>query len=436
MKILNRYILTEFIKSFIISMLIVYSILIIQLMIKLLDRFLGKGFSFSFLGELLFYNTAWILAMAIPMAILVASILTYGKLSANNEIVGFNSSGIRTIDIIAPSLVVAIVISSLTVYFSCNILPKMNYKSRKLNYELRKKRPDVAFEENIYSNLIPNHTIKFDRRDKNNKSKFHDVIIHQTMHNTLKRTIASDSVVINSNKTDIMLDLHNGTIHERLALNEEYRKIDFENYKLTIPIDKTNNRKMSYVRGDRELTFSMLKHVNDSLSKNIIYLKKKINKRLHLFDMDTLNVNYATLIDFIDKQNNDSLLKLNDIARQKVFKIKSKANKTIISGYLKNIERNSNKMNRNKVEIHKKFSIPIASIIFILIGAPLGIIIRRGNLAVSMAISLMFFVLYYILIVGGEQLADRNLFNPVYSMWMPNIIVLIFGFIIIKITKK
>ena len=93
-------------------------------------------------------------------------------------------------------------------------------------------------------------------------------------------------------------------------------------------------------------------------------------------------------------------------------------------------------MNRNKVEIHKKFSIPIASIIFILIGAPLGIIIRRGNLAVSMAISLMFFVLYYILIVGGEQLADRNLFNPVYSMWMPNIIVLIFGFIIIKITKK
>ena len=86
--------------------------------------------------------------------------------------------------------------------------------------------------------------------------------------------------------------------------------------------------------------------------------------------------------------------------------------------------------------MHKKFAIPIASIIFILIGAPLGIIIRKGSLAISMAISLMFFVLYYILIVGGEQLADKNLFNPILSMWLPNIIILLFGYTLIKIIKK
>ena len=87
------------------------------------------------------------------------------------------------------------------------------------------------------------------------------------------------------------------------------------------------------------------------------------------------------------------------------------------------------------METHKKFSIPIASVIFILIGAPLGIAIRRGNLAMSMAISLMFFVLYYILIVGGEQLADKNLFNPILSMWLPNIIVLAFGLLILNLKK-
>ena len=153
MKILNRYILKDFIKSFIISMFVIYSLLLIQLMIKLLDKFLGKGFSFSFLGELLFYNTAWILATTIPMAVLVSSILIYGKLSSNNEIIGFKASGINTIKIIKPALVTSIFICLATIYFSCNILPKMNFKARKLNHELAQKRPDVEFEESIFDFL-------------------------------------------------------------------------------------------------------------------------------------------------------------------------------------------------------------------------------------------------------------------------------------------
>ena len=136
----------------------------------------------------------------------------------------------------------------------------------------------------------------------------------------------------------------------------------------------------------------MLNHTNDSLIKKIDYLKYKIKKRLTLFNIDTTNINYAHLIDIIDAKNIDSLSKINDIHLKKIYKVKAKANKTIIAGYLKNIERSSGKINKNKVEKHKKFAIPIASIIFLLIGAPLGIKMRRGNMAVSMAISLMFFI--------------------------------------------
>ncbi len=436
MKILNRYILSEFIRSFIISMLIIYAILLIQVMIKLLDKFLGKGFDFLFLIELLFYNTAWILSMAVPMAVLVASILTYGKLSSNNEIIGFNASGIKPFSIIKPSLFVSIIICVFMIYFNCNILPDMNHKSRNLNRELIKKRPDVEFEENIYSDIIPNHIIKFDRRDKKNKKKFYDVNIYQITNNNLKRSIVADSVIINSNDEYVELDLFEGVIHERISFNEEYRKINFKNYAMTIPLNKFTNRKIKYIRGDRELTFKMLKNANDSLINKIDYLRKKINKRLSLFEIDTININYKELIDLIDLKNSEKLLTLDEIGDKKIYNVKSKANKTIISGYLKNIDRNYNKINKNKVEIHKKFAIPIASIIFILIGAPLGIIIRKGNLAMSMAISLMFFVLYYILIVGGEQLADKNLFNPTLSMWLPNIIILLFGYAVIKLIKK
>ena len=436
MKILNRYILSEFIRSFIVSILIIYAILLIQVMIKLLDKFLGKGFDFSFLIQLLFYNTAWIFSMAVPMGVLVASILTYGKLASNNEIIGFNASGIKPFNIIKPSLLVSIIICAFMVYFNCIILPEMNHKSRNLNRELIKKRPDVEFEENIYSDIIPNHIIKFDRRDKKNKKKFYDVNIYQITNNNLKRSIVSDSVIINSNDSYVELDLYEGVIHERISYNEEYRKIEFKNYAMTIPLNKFNNRKINYIRGDRELTFSMLKNANDSLSKKIDYLKKKINKRLNLFEIDTLNINYKELISLIDLKNNEKILTLDEIGEKKIYNVKAKANKTIISGYLKNINRNYTKINKNKVEVHKKFAIPVASVIFILIGAPLGIAIRRGNLAMSMAISLMFFVLYYILIVGGEQLADKNLFNPILSMWLPNIIILLFGYMVIKIIKK
>ncbi len=435
MKVLNRYILKEFIRSFIISIFIVYAILLIQLMIKLLDKFLGKGFDFGFLLKILFYNTAWIIAMAIPMAILVASILTYGKLSSDNEIVGFKASGIKTFDIIKPSFFSATIIAIITIYFSCNVLPQMNHKARKLNYELSRKRPDIEFEENIYSDLIPNHIVKFKERDKNNKAKFYDVLIHQIYNNRLKRTVIADSVIINSNNQDMMFNLFDGDIHERISINEEYRQIKFKNYKLKIPIDKNDNRKTKYIRGDRELTLNMLNYNNDSLTNKISYLKNKINKRLYLFNIDTLNVDYANLIEFIDSKNNDSLMKINDNDLKKIYSVKSKANKTIISGYLKNIDRSINKINKNTVEIHKKFAIPIASIIFLLIGAPLGIKLRRGNMAISMSISLMFFILYYILIVGGEQLADKNLSNPILSMWLPNIIVFLFGLLFIKIKK-
>jgi len=435
MKVLTRYVLKEFIRSFMVSISIIYAILLIQLMIKLLDKFLGKGFDSYFLLKLLFYNTAWIIAMAIPMAVLVASILTYGKLSSDNEVVGFKSSGIRMYDIIQPSFFSAVIIACITIYFSCNVLPKMNYQARKLNHELSRKRPDVEFEENIYSDLIPNHIVKFKERDKNNKSKFYDIMIHQIYNNRLTRSVIADSVIINSNNQDIMFNLFDGTIHERVAINEEYRQINFENYKLKVPIDKTNNRKLKYVRGDRELTLKMLNHNIDSLEKKITYLKYKINKRLDLFDIDTVSVNYSDLMALIDNKNTDSLLKINDKDQEKIYKVKAKANKTIISGYLKNIERSANKINRNTVEMHKKFAIPIASIIFLLIGAPLGIKMQRGNMAVSMSISLMFFILYYILIVGGEQLADKNLFNPILSMWLPNLIVLAFGLLILKIKK-
>ena len=438
MKILSRYILKDFIKSFIISMFVIYGLLLIQVMIKLMDKFLGKGLDTIVLAELLFYNTASILSTTIPMAILIASILTYNKLSSNNEIVAFRASGINDIKIIKPTFIISIFICLITIYFSSNILPEMNYKAWKFNRELKHKRPDIGFDANIYENDIPNHIIKFKKRNKTNKSKFYDVTIDQFSNNKLKRTIIADSVNIESDNQNILFDLFSGSIHERVDLNEEYRKINFQNYKLNINLQDGRNQNINYPRtGDRLLTLNMLLEENDSLQNIIDDKMDKINKRLSIFSLEPIDFNQrGELIKSLELISKDSLNKITDIGKKKLYDRQTTSNQRIISNYIKNIDRNVNKINKNTVEVHKKFALPISIIIFLLIGAPLGIQLKRGGIGMSMAISLMFFILYYILIVGGEKLADKNQLDPILAMWLPNIIILIFGYALIFKLKK
>jgi len=437
MKILSRYILKDFIKSFIISMFVIYGLLLIQIMIKLMDKFLGKGLDTIVLAELLFYNTASILSLTIPMAILIASILTYNKLSSNNEIVAFRASGINDIRIIKPTFIISVFICLITIYFSSNILPEMNYNASKLSRNLTHKRPDIGFDANIYENDIPNHIIKFKKRDQINKSKFYDVTIDQFSNNKLKRTIVADFVKIQSDNKNILFDLFNGSIHERVDLNEEYRKINFQNYKLNINLQDGRSKNRHYQRTDRLLTLNMLLEANDSMQNLIDDRMEQINKRLSVFSLDPIDFNQrGKLIKSLELISKDSSNKITDLGKKKLYDRQTTSNQRIISNYIKLIDSNVNKINKNTVEVHKKFALPISIIIFLLIGAPLGIQLKRGGIGMSMAFSLMFFILYYILIVGGEKLADKNQLDPILAMWLPNIIILIFGYALIFKLKK
>ena len=418
-------------------MFVIYGLLLIQIMIKLMDKFLGKGLDTIVLAELLFYNTASILSLTIPMAILIASILTYNKLSSNNEIVAFRASGINDIRIIKPTFIISVFICLITIYFSSNILPEMNYNASKLSRNLTHKRPDIGFDANIYENDIPNHIIKFKKRDQINKSKFYDVTIDQFSNNKLKRTIVADFVKIQSDNKNILFDLFNGSIHERVDLNEEYRKINFQNYKLNINLQDGRSKNRHYQRTDRLLTLNMLLEANDSMQNLIDDRMEQINKRLSVFSLDPIDFNQrGKLIKSLELISKDSSNKITDLGKKKLYDRQTTSNQRIISNYIKLIDSNVNKINKNTVEVHKKFALPISIIIFLLIGAPLGIQLKRGGIGMSMAFSLMFFILYYILIVGGEKLADKNQLDPILAMWLPNIIILIFGYALIFKLKK
>ena len=181
----------------------------------------------------------------------------------------------------------------------------------------------------------------------------------------------------------------------------------------------------------------MLLEENDSLQNTIDDKMDKINKRLSVFSLEPIDFNKrGELIKSLELISKDSSNKITDIGKKKLYDRQTTSNQRIISDYIKIIDRNVNKINKNTVEVHKKFALPISIIVFLLIGAPLGIQLKRGGIGMSMAFSLMFFILYYILIVGGEKLADKNQLDPILAMWLPNIIILIFGYALIFKLKK
>ena len=185
---------------------------------------------------------------------------------------------------------------------------------------------------------------------------------------------------------------------------------------------KPNNRRT-------EGTYTKYSSIDDKMDK--------INKRLSVFSLEPIDFNKrGELIKPLELISKDSSNKITDIGKKKLYDRQTTSNQRIISDYIKIIDRNVNKINKNTVEVHKKFALPISIIVFLLIGAPLGIQLKRGGIGMSMAFSLMFFILYYILIVGGEKLADKNQLDPILAMWLPNIIILIFGYALIFKLKK
>ena len=153
MKLLNRYILKELTTPFFTTGFILIFVLLSNYVLKHLDRFLGKGLSFDVILKFVFLNSAWIISLAIPMAVLVTTLMTFGKLSSNNEITAIRSSGINNFSILKPCLIFSITIFFLLIPYNLWILPQMNYNVRELSYSISKNRPDIEFQENLLNEL-------------------------------------------------------------------------------------------------------------------------------------------------------------------------------------------------------------------------------------------------------------------------------------------
>ena len=182
MKILNRYIFKELLSPFLLSLFILIFVLLTQFLVKHLDRFLGKDLPFSTILKFLVFNSASIISLAAPMAVLVATMMTFGRLSSDNEITGFKASGISHIDFLKPGILFGIIIVSLMIPFNLWILPEMNHNIRKLSYQISKNRPDIEIKENMLNSIYDKMIFVGDRI---NKQSFSDIVLFDKNNNKI-----------------------------------------------------------------------------------------------------------------------------------------------------------------------------------------------------------------------------------------------------------
>ena len=411
---------------FIFSLLIIVFVLFTQFLLRAIDRFIGKGLDLGTIFEYLFLNLGWISALAVPMAVLVAALMAFGQFSEDNEITAMRSSGISFTTIILPALTMGLLISITLILFNAFIMPEMNFKARMLSGDIYRKRPGLNIEPGYFMDDLPDYSMII--RDKENET-LKDVRIFSKGINKSQTSIHSKTGKLSTIDDAIILDLYDGEIHE-LDLNDygNYRRIEFEKHKITIPADDLFlNRRDTTSRSDREMTIPMIlaKRSNINDRKNIV--NGRIGRAFLRTGMDSLvppSLEASQLIikKEIERFSSDPINTADDIYRKEkdvdIVKRQLRNEYNLLRSYNKS----SNKYN---VELHKKFSLPVASILFIMTGASLGVLFRKGGFTIATGLSFGFFLIYYILMIGGEDLADRGILTPMVGVWSPNAILLI-----------
>ena len=447
MKTLNKYLFNQSLIPFVLSVGVITTVLFLQFLIRAVDRFLGNGLDALTIFEYLYLNLAWIIALSVPMSLLISSVMTFGRMAQQNEITALKSAGVSLYNIIKPALWFGTFVAVGLCIFNNFILPEMNYNARLLARDIYKKKPELSIEPGYFVDMIPQYTMIVKEMDGKD---FKDVKIFSKNKESEQTTIYANAGSLSSNDNIITIDLMDGEIHEiDLSDYDYYRKIRFTTHQITISMDELMlNRTTESNRTDREMRVpQMINEIarNKLLISQIYERIDKVKAEIGITDPNINSLeNIKNEVDKLkkskvntnvrDEQYNENVPIPNIENKQYILSLTNNARQfknefTLIENY----EKANNKF---KVEIHKKFTLAIACILFTLVGAPLGILVRSGGMTIASGLSIAFFLIYYILLIWGEQLADRNLLNPGLGSWLPNIILFVSGMIILKLSNK
>jgi lipopolysaccharide export system permease protein len=413
MKILDRYILRAHVGPFFFGLAVIMFVLIMDYIIEVLAAIIRKGLDVFTILQLFALNLAWMLALAIPMAVLVSTLMAFGRMSQDNEITALKSSGVSLYRLISSVLVASLILFAVMVFFNDRILPELNHQSRLLATDIHQKRPTWNLRENVFIDEIPEYHILLKKVDPHS-SDVEGVTIYDEKNRRVPRTIIAErgKVEFTPDGNTLVFRLFNGEVHEADEREPgKYRRISFD--KQTIYIHNVGSklhRTQSDYRTDREKTSAQMLQDVERLESEILTSRQRITETANLAWDQLIAENQNQQISLDEKEALDDLIKDNQTICNQILSEKE------------NIKNKKRYINSLMVEVYKKFALAAACVVFILVGAPLGVMARRGGI-VGVALSLGFFVLYWAFLIGGEELADRRLIPAFLAMWSANILI-------------
>ncbi|OQY27683.1 MAG: hypothetical protein B6244_09780 [Candidatus Cloacimonetes bacterium 4572_55] len=406
---ISRYILKEHFGPLILSLVVLTFILLMNRIFRMIDLIITKGLAIMTVLKLFSLTLPFLLAMTIPMATLIAVVLAFGRLSADNEIMAFKASGVNLFRLIRPVLFAAAFITTGLIYFNDVILPETNHKFKNLMIAIHRKHPTLTIEKKVFIDDFDNYRVYITEKD-DVTSAIYGVIIHEMgSDHRIARTISAESgkIQFDPQKNAFTIDLFDGETHEADQRDrDKYRVMHFQSYRMNLPIDSDLKENVASSRGDRELNIR-------AMSEKISYYREEIKKvdfRIHKIESLIEHAQKDSTSRAKNSSPPDTLLQvsqnIHNPLSQQLQQQRSR---------LKSLNRSINKY---QVEIQKKYALPFACLVFVLIGAPLGVVGRKG---VGILFSFLAFTFYYVCLIGGEELADRDIISSYTAMWTANV---------------
>lgn len=433
----------SFVGPFVLTFFFAIFILLMQYLWKYVDDLVGKGLEITIILELLFYASATFVATAAPLAILLSSLMTFGNLGERYEIVAIKSAGIPISKLFIPLLVLSVIIGCFTFWFANNISPKAFLKSRALLLDIRDTKPALTIEEGVFYDGLDNYVIRIGKKNRDNAS-IEDVLIYDHSRgqgNTTVTYAKKGEMQMTNDKKYMLFTLYDGFYWDesrnsinsgtskskyplvRAVFKKQYKRFDISSFQF----QKTDEG--FYQGNNQSLPIAELQVKIDTLKKQINMMEEapSVNffSNLYFYNNiiksdDQFKINKSNVLTYtFDSLSLEKKIEVMNFAQMGAGGFINAVKFAYDDVQWKNFSLWS-----FQIEVHRKFTLAVACLLFFFIGAPLGSIIRKGGIAIPLVVTVLFFIFYFVISIIGEKVAKGELIPVYMGMWFSTAVLI------------
>lgn len=433
----------SFVGPFVLTFFFAIFILLMQYLWKYIDDLVGKGLEITIILELLFYASATFVATAAPLAILLSSLMTFGNLGERYEIVAIKSAGIPISKLFIPLLALSVIIGCFTFWFANNISPKAFLKSRALLLDIRDTKPALTIEEGVFYDGLDNYVIRIGKKNRDNAS-IEDVLIYDHSRgqgNTTVTYAKKGEMQMTNDKKYMLFTLYDGFYWDesrnsinsgtskskyplvRAVFKKQYKRFDISSFQF----QKTDEG--FYQGNNQSLPIAELQVKIDTLKKQINMMEEapSVNffSNLYFYNNiiksdDQFKINKSNVLTYtFDSLSLEKKIEVMNFAQMGAGGFINAVKFAYDDVQWKNFSLWS-----FQIEVHRKFTLAVACLLFFFIGAPLGSIIRKGGIAIPLVVTVLFFIFYFVISIIGEKVAKGELIPVYMGMWFSTAVLI------------